>query len=108
MALEEHQTLIFGMLSFIGLIGSIISVTFGRLISGLRADMKTKVPQIHCDDLHKAIDNKLATIEKVTEKTSDKMDDMSKTLVRIETILKVGAQQATDRYERHSEKFKDE
>jgi len=108
MALEEHQTLVFGMLSFIGIVGSIISVTFGRLISGLRADMKTKVPQIHCDDLHKAIDNKLATIEKVTEKTSDKMDDMSKTLVRIETILKVGNQQATERYERHTEKFKDE
>ena len=108
MALEDHSTVIFGMLGFIGVIGSIISVTFGKLVSSLRNDMKTKVPQIHCDDLHRSINGKLDRIEKVTEKTQDKMEGMDRTLVRIETILKVGAQQATDRYERHTEKFKDE
>jgi len=108
MALEDHSNLIFQILGFIGLVGGVVSVTFGKLISTLRGDMKTKVSTQHCDDLHKAINGKLDRIEKVTEKNLDKMEGMNNTLVRIETILNVQTQNATDRYDRHSEKYKDE
>lgn len=98
-------------LSHVGLIEwfvGIIIVAGGAMLGIVAKMVKGKQTRVECTLLHKTLTESLLDIKQRLERGDSKMDGMNTTLVKISTILELRSQDETDRYDRHSKKWKDE
>jgi len=109
MPIEEitHSGIIIWVVGLLGVVGGIIVTIISKVISTLKGNVEKKQDSSLCTVIHTTLNEKLTHIEKVSEKSGDKIDSMDKTLVRIETILERAEKTDTGRYDRHTEEWKD-
>ena len=96
----NHLQIIQWIVGVIIVIGGSMLAIMGKMLKGRRSKES-------CDLIHQTIDNGLTDIKNRLEKGDTKMDGMTKTLIEISTTLKVRSKDETDRYDRHTEEWKD-
>ena len=96
-----------GHLQIVQWVVGIIILIGGTMLGIIAKMVKGKKSRVECDLIHQALTGSLTDIKERLEKGDTKIDGMGKTLVEISTTLRLRSKDETERYQRHTEEWKD-